>query len=71
MRTGNGGEPPGVQLRREPFEFGLLPASYLLPRVETAAALVPIQRRLLAAVRPGRYCSPPGADSSLVQLNCS
>lgn len=50
---------PTIQLRREPFEFGLLPASYLLPRIETAAALVPIQKRLLAAAsasasRPGQ-----------------
>lgn len=45
------GHLPTIQLRREPFEFGLLPASYLLPRVETAAALVPIQKRLLAVVR--------------------
>jgi hypothetical protein len=38
--TGAGAAAPAtMQLRREPFEFGLLPASYLLPRVETAAAL--------------------------------
>lgn len=43
---------PAVWLRREPFDFGLLPASCLLPRVETAAGLAPIQRRLLAAASP-------------------
>lgn len=41
-----------LELRREPFEFGILPASYLLPNVDTPSALVPIQRRLLACASP-------------------
>ena len=38
-----------LTLRREPFEFGILPASYLLPQIETPSGLVPIQQKLLAA----------------------
>ena len=41
-----------VELRREPFEFGILPASALAPTADTPAALVPLQRRLLAAAVP-------------------
>ena len=28
-----------IALRREPFDFGILPASFLLPRAESVAAL--------------------------------
>ena len=49
-------DPPGdgvfVELRREPFEFGALPASALAPTVDAPAALVPLQRRFLAAAVP-------------------
>ena len=43
-----------VELRREPFEFGALPASRVAPTADTPAAvrLVPTQRRLLAAAVP-------------------
>ena len=49
-------DPPGdgvfVELRREPFEFGILPASSLAPNIDAPAALVPLQRRFLAAAVP-------------------
>jgi len=41
-----------VELRREPFEFGALPASRVAPTADTPAALAPTQRRLLAAAVP-------------------
>ena len=41
-----------VELRREPFEFGALPASRVAPAADTPAALAPTQRRLLAAAVP-------------------
>ena len=44
-----------IALRREPFDFGILPASFLLPRAESVAALVPIQRRLLQCAHPSRH----------------
>lgn len=44
-----------IALRREPFDFGILPASFLLPRAESVAALAPIQRRLLQCAHPSRH----------------
>lgn len=41
-----------VELRREPFEFGALPASRVAPSADAPAALAPTQRRLLAAAVP-------------------
>ena len=44
-----------IALRREPFDFGILPASFLLPRAESVAALAPIRRRLLQCAHPSRH----------------
>ena len=44
-----------IAFRREPFDFGILPASFLLPRAESVAALAPIRRRLLQCAHPSRH----------------
>ena len=43
-----------IALRRETFDFGILPASFLVPRAESVASLAPIQRRLLQCAYPSR-----------------
>ena len=39
-----------IALRREPFDFGILPASFLLPRAESVAALADCVKRFEGAV---------------------